>query len=137
MRQLLSGRLPGLPRISTALVDVRDVADLHLRAMTNPAAKGERFIAVSGRPLGMREIALLLRERLDDAGRRIPTRMLPDWLVRAGAVFVPVLREVAPRLGVVKQASNDKAVSLLGWEPRPVGDSLVDTARSLIRMGLV
>lgn len=85
----------------------------------------------------MREIAVLLRERLEGAGDGIPTRMLPDWLVRAGAVFIPVLREVAPRLGVVKQASNAKAISLLGWEPRPTGDSLVDTARSLIRLGLV
>ncbi|GAA4380964.1 SDR family oxidoreductase [Paeniglutamicibacter cryotolerans] len=137
VRQLLSGKLPGLPRISTSLVDVRDVADLHLRAMTNPAARGERFIAVEGPALGMREIARLLRERLGGDGNRIPTRMLPDWLVRAGAVFVPVLREVAPRLGVVKQASNEKAVSMLGWEPRPTGDSLVDTAQSLIRLGLI
>lgn len=135
--QLLSGKLPGLPRISTALVDVRDVADLHLRAMTNTAANGERFIAVSGLPMGMQEIALLLRERLGDAGQRIPTRMLPDWLVRAGALVVPMLREVTPRLGVVKQASNAKAVSLLGWAPRSPEDSLVDTAQSLIRLGLV
>ena len=68
------------------VVDVRDVADLHLRAMTDPAAKGERFLAVAGDFLSLREIALTLKARLGAAARRVPTRELPNWLVRLAAL---------------------------------------------------
>lgn len=133
MQAMVSGRLPGLPQFSIALVDVRDVADLHLRAMLNPAAAGERYLAVAGAALSMAELAGILRK----AGYRAPTRMLPNWLVRAAALFMPAMREVVPRLGVVKNASNAKAATQLGWTPRPVEDSLVDTARSLEKLGLL
>lgn len=133
MQRMVSGKLPGLPQFSIALVDVRDVADLHLRAMLNPAAAGERYLAVAGPALSMQHMADILRA----AGYNAPTRVLPNWLVRAAALFVPAMREVVPRLGVVKNASNLKAETQLGWTPRPVEDSLVDTARSLEKLGLL
>ena len=84
--RLLRG-MPGCPRLYFGVVDVRDVADLHLRAMTNPAANGERFIAVSGRIMSMLDIATVLKTRLPDAAKKVPTRQLPDWLVRVAALF--------------------------------------------------
>ena len=69
--------------------------------------------------------------------RRCRPACCPNWLVRAAAVFVPALRELVPRLGVVRNASNAKAVGTLGWTPRPVEDSLVDTARSLQKLGML
>ena len=133
VRRLVSGGLPGLPRVSTALVDVRDVADLHVRAMLDPAAAGERFLAVAGPALGVATMAGVLRS----AGYRTPTRLLPDGLVRAAAVFVPGLRELVPRLGVVRNASNAKAVRMLGWAPRPVEESLLETVQSLQKLGML
>ncbi|GAA1495906.1 SDR family oxidoreductase [Paeniglutamicibacter kerguelensis] len=137
VRRLLSGGMPGLAKISLPVVDVRDVADLHVRAMVDPAAAGERFLAVAGPAWSLEQMAGILRVRLGNEGSKIPTRVLPNWLVRAAAVFVPPLRQLVPRLGVVRNASNAKAVGTLGWEPRPVEDSLVDTARSLQKLGML
>ncbi len=135
--RMLDGSVPGLPQLSFGLVDVRDVADLHLRAMTSPAAAGERFLAVSGAPVTMVEMARLLRERLGEQARRAPTRELPNWLVRLAARFDASLRIVVPELGEVRPASNAKARALLGWEPRSAQEAILATAESLILLGLV
>jgi len=135
--RMLNGAVPGLPRVSYTMVDVRDVADLHLRAMTNPAAWGERFLAVAGDSMGVPEMARIMRQRMGAAASRVPTRVLPDWLMRVGAVFSPELRDVAARLGTVSTASNEKARRLLGWSPRSNEDALIATANSLVALGLV
>jgi dihydroflavonol-4-reductase len=135
--RLLKGRVPGLPRVSFGLVDVRDVADLHLRAMTDPAAKSERFLAVADGILTIPEVAHLLREKLGDMARRVPTRTLPDWTVRLAAAVDPSLREVSRRLGNHREVSNAKARRILGWAPRSNEELLVATAESLVELGLV
>jgi nucleoside-diphosphate-sugar epimerase len=137
VRRLMDGAVPGCPRLTFGVVDVRDVADLHLRAMTNPAAKGERFLAVAGDFMTMQEIALALKARMGDAARRVPTRVLPDWLLRVASVFDSSLGQIVPELGKFKNATNAKAKRMLGWAPRSNEDSLVATAESLVRMGLL
>ena len=132
VQALLAGRIPAVPRISFGLVDVRDVADLHLRAMTAPAAKGERFLAIAGPPMSLREIAELLRVRLGASGRRAPRYELPDWLARALALAVPQLRAVLPLVGRYCETSADKAKRLLGWSPRSNEEAILATAESLI-----
>ena len=137
LRRLLAGSIPGTPRLSFAFVDARDVADLHLRALTDPAAAGERFIAAAGAPLSMHDVALLLKARLGDDARRVPTRMLPDWLVRVFARFDKSVAQVVPELGEVKHVSSDKARRVLGWSPRSAEEAVVAGAQSLVRLGLV
>jgi len=137
IKRLLDGDVPGCPRLIFAYVDVRDVADLHLRAMTLPAAREERFIASSGEPLSLLAIGKILRARLPALSAHVPKIQLPDWLVRIAAVRDPSLRLLTPQLGVVKRVSSDKARRVLGWSPRSVEDSIVDTAESLARLGLL
>ncbi|MGJ4945004.1 SDR family oxidoreductase [Bradyrhizobium sp. HKCCYLS1011] len=137
VQALLDGRTPAAPRIYFGLVDVRDVADLHLRAMENPAAKGERFLAVAGEPMSMVEIARVLRQHLGQAGRRVPRLEMPDWVARALALVVPQMRGMLPMLGRRRRASGDKARRLLGWTPRPNEEIIVATAESLLQLGLV
>jgi nucleoside-diphosphate-sugar epimerase len=134
--RLLKG-MPGCPQLHFGIVDVRDVADLHLRAMTDPAARGERFIAVSGSALSMREIGRVLRSRLGAAAQKVPTRQLPNWLVRILALFDPGLRNLLPMLGKVRHASSAKAERLLGWKPRSREDAIAATGESLLRFGIV
>jgi dihydroflavonol-4-reductase len=134
--RLLKG-MPGCPRLYFGVVDVRDVADLHLRAMTSPAARGERFIASSGDIMSMLAIARVLRERLGDAARKVPTRELPNWLVRFAARFDRTLRPLVPLLDSTRRATSAKAQRLLGWMPRPPEEALVATAESLIKFGAV
>jgi dihydroflavonol-4-reductase len=136
VERLLNRSMPGVPRLGYSIVDVRDVADLHIRAMTAAEAGGERFLA-TGPFLWMGEVARILRERLGEAGSRVPTRRVPSFMVRGAALFDPGLRQVVGDLGREIAYSNDKPRQRLGWEPRPVEETLVDCANSLIAHGVV
>ena len=129
--------MPGCPRLYFGIVDVRDVADLHIRAMTHPAAKGERFLAVAGDFMSMLEIGKVLRARMGAAAKRVPTRQLPDWLVRIASMRDPALKLITPELGKRKNATNEKAKRMLGWAPRSNDEAIVATAESLVRLGLL
>jgi nucleoside-diphosphate-sugar epimerase len=137
VKTMMDGEMPGVPRLCFGAVDVRDVADLHLRAMIQPAANGERFLAVAGDFMFMLEMARVLKKRMGAAARRVPTRELPDWLLRAASVFDPRVKQILPELGTTKNATNEKARRVLGWTPRSNEDSLVATAESLVRLGLL
>lgn len=137
VKLLLEGAMPAVPRINFSLVDVRDVADLHLRAMTSPKASGERFLAVAGGTMSMLEIARLLRAKLGGKARRVPRFQAPDWLMRLAALRNPLVRAALPLLGKVRSSSSAKAQELLGWRPRGNEEMLIATAESLLRLGLV
>jgi len=137
VQRLMDGAMPGCPRLRFGVVDVRDVADLHIRAMTNPAAKGERFLAVAGDFMWIREIADVLKARLGALAKRVPTRQLPNWLVRVAAIADPAVKQIIPELGKTKNATNEKAKRVLGWAPRSRQDALVATAESLMQLGLL
>lgn len=134
--RLLNG-MPGCPRLFFGIVDVRDVADLHVRAMTHPAAAGERFIAAAGDLLSMLDVARILRAHLGDAARRVPTRELPNWLVRFASRFDPKLKSLVPLLDSTRRASSAKAQRVLDWHPRSPEEAIVATARSLMTLGVV
>jgi dihydroflavonol-4-reductase len=130
VERLLKG-MPGTPRIGFSIVDVRDVADLQIRAMTAPEAGGERLIAVA-RFQWMSDLAAVLRDRLGPAAAKVPKRSVPDFLVRAMGIFDPGVRSIAGQLGERVEVSSEKAQSLLGWSPRPVEETIVDCAQSLL-----
>jgi dihydroflavonol-4-reductase len=135
IERLLKG-MPGVPRIGFNFVDVRDVAAMQIEAMTTPAAAGERFIAV-GTFLWMAEVAEVLRKRLGPAAAKVPSRRVPDLLVRALAIFDPGIRSVVGQLGRKLEYSSAKAESLLDWSPRPIEETIVETAQSMLREGIV
>ncbi|MBZ9675947.1 SDR family oxidoreductase [Mesorhizobium sp. ES1-1] len=137
IRRLMDGAIPGLPRLSFGVVDVRDVADLHLRAMTNPVARGERFLAVAGDFMTVRQMAETLKARLGASAGRVSTRVLPDWLVGFVGLFSAEAAQIVPELGKTKNASSAKAVRMLGWAPRPREEALAATGESLVRLGLL
>ena len=136
VRQLLGGLLPGCPDLGFGIVDVRDVADLHCRALTAPGIAGERFIA-AGPFLKLIEVARILKSAMPAEARKVPTRGLPDWLVRISALFNPMIRQIVGELGNVRDADAGHALAVLGWKTRPVEQSIVDCARSLIDLGVV
>jgi nucleoside-diphosphate-sugar epimerase len=137
VQRMMDGAMPGCPKLYFGVVDVRDVADLHLRAMTSPAAKGERFLAVAGDFMSMQEIAKVLKSRMGAAGKRVPTRQLPNFLVRLASIRDQAVRQIVPELGKRKNATNEKAKRVLGWAPRSNEESIVATAESLVRLGLL
>jgi dihydroflavonol-4-reductase len=131
--RLLQGRLPGNPRIGFEVVDVRDLADVHIRAMTEAQAAGQRFIA-AGEFLWMTDIAKVLHAKLGREARKVPTRTLPDIVLRFFSVFDPMLRVATPRLGRKHLHTSEKAQRLLGWQRRPEAVTVVDCAESLLRL---
>lgn len=129
---LLSGRPSPLPRASFSVVDVRDVADLHIRAMTAPVAAGQRYLAAAGAAMTLPEIAATLRERLGEAAARVPVEEASDDEIRAAIAERPELEVFAALLGTPKQVSAAKAVEQLGWHPRPGADAVTATAVGLL-----
>jgi nucleoside-diphosphate-sugar epimerase len=136
LRRLMDGSVPACPRLYFGVVDVRDVADLHIRAMTHPAAKGERFLAVAGDCMSILDIAKVLRQRMGASAGKVPRFQLPDWLVRIAAIRNSAVKQILPELGKIKNSTNEKARRVLGWTPRSNEECIVACAESLVRLGI-
>lgn len=137
VKRMLDGEMPACPRMYFGVVDVRDVVDLHIRAMTNPVAKGERFVAVAGAPVSLFTVAEILRQRMGTVAKDVPKRQLPDFVVRLAAIWKPSMRPIIPQLGKLRSAKNEKAKRMLSWSPRSNEETIVATAESLVRLGLL
>ena len=135
IERLMNG-MPGMPRLGFSFVDVRDVADLEIRAMTSPEAGGQRFIAVTDWRW-MSEAGAVLRERLGEGARKVPTRKIPNFVVRGMALFDGGIRSTDGSLGNRSDISSEKARTTLGWSPRPVDDTIAETGESLIEHNVV
>lgn len=136
LRTLMRAEVPGLPRILFPMVDVRDLVDILAKAMTVPDAAGKRFICHAAE-VPLSEVADILHTNYAQRGYRIPTRVLPDILIRFMALFNPKVKAVATILNWNFHLSTDRARSVFGWQPRPYRQTIVDMAESLIEQGLV
>lgn len=137
IQRLMDGAMPGCPKLYFGIVDVRDVASLHILAMTHPAAKGERFLAISGDSMSILDMAKVLKTRMGDSASKVPARELPNWMVRLASLRDPALKQITPELGKRKNATGEKARRVLGWPPRSREDAIVATAESLLQLGLL
>ncbi len=136
VQRMLGGKVPRFPHLGFCVVDVRDVVDLHLRAMTAPEAARARFIAASDW-MWMADVAHVLRTEFGDAARKVPTRSMPDFVLRLVALFQRPVRFVLPLLGRKHVFTSAKARTALGWNPRPAAVAIIDSARSAMAAGLV
>jgi dihydroflavonol-4-reductase len=135
-RTLLRREIPGLTRTQLNLVDVRDVVEMIEKSMITPEAAGKRFIA-NGASIPLQEFALILDRNFASRGYRVPTRILPDWMVRFFTIFNPKTKPVVDALGWKYSISTERARSVLGWRPRPYEGTIHEMAESLIQHGLV
>ena len=133
---LLRREIPGLSRTQLNLVDVRDVVAMIEKGMITPDAAGKRFIA-NGASISLQEFALILDRNFANRGYRVPTRVLPDWLIRFFAIFVPKTKPVVDALGWTHSLSTEQARSVLGWRPRPYEGTILEMANSMIEQGMV
>jgi dihydroflavonol-4-reductase len=137
IRALLAGAYSACPPFGTGWVDVRDVADLHLRAMTDPGAAGERFLAIAGHSLRIIEVARILHDRLGDRAAKVPARELTVAEAYELGETNPQLKALRPQLGKNFPSTSEKAERLLGWHPRPIEDTVAETAESLYSHGAI
>jgi dihydroflavonol-4-reductase len=131
VERMLTGRMPGLPRLGFSFIDVRDVAALEVGAMTAADAGGQRLIAAASF-LWLAEVAAILREQLGRDARKVPRRSVPDVVVRLLALFDPEVRSVVGELGQKTTYSLENAKRRVGWAPRPIEETIVECARSLL-----
>ncbi|KAK4619652.1 Phenylacetaldehyde reductase [Fulvia fulva] len=148
---ILLGGMPGVPQYGTAMVDVRDVADLHIKVMESPKTHAQKYLAISGRAdeiepasncvcefVSMVRAADILRKNLPaEKTSKLPTRTLPNFVMRAAGYFDPVVGVCLPDLGKELAGSFVKARSELGWQPRSVDEALLASANSHIEFGVV
>lgn len=136
VKQLLEGKVPMCPDIGFGIIDVRDVADLHYRALTAPDIRNERYVC-SGPFLKMIDVANILTANLGDKARKVPTRKMPDWLLKLFALVRPELKQLVAELGNVRGGDSRHAIDTLGWTVRPPEEAILATAHSLIERGIV
>lgn len=137
VQQLLEGKIKALPNVDSGYVDVRDVASLHILAMTSEKANGERFLATTGETLSMMDLANILKEAFPEYASKMPTKTIPNAIVKAAALKDPQLRMVASIVGKYAGTSNEKAKALLGWKPRSAKTAIIATAQSMLDLGIV
>lgn len=135
LQKVMDGSMKALPDIRMGIVDVRDLANLHIRAMTAPAAGGQRFLALSGGTMSLLEIAALLKREMPQAAAKVSMRSLPTWLLKATALFNKRAKSILPLVGIYRNASNEKARNVLGWTPGNNEAAVLATAESLISFG--
>ena len=120
IKAMLDGKMSVVPRQRFGVADVRDVADLHIRAMATPEVAGQRFLALADGPtISYLQLAQILRDRLGPFAERVPTEEAPG--------------DELPDLVI----HNDRARNELGWRPRPAETTIVETAESLRGLGLL
>ncbi|WP_405057254.1 NAD-dependent epimerase/dehydratase family protein [Kribbella sp. NBC_01505] len=136
IQRMLTGKMPGTPKIGLEVVDVRDLVDLHIRAMVSPEAGGQRFLG-TGEFAWMRDIATALKTKLGDQAKSVSTRQLPNFVVRLASISDPALKAITISLGRRSRHSTAKAERVLGWTARPAAQTVVECAESLIAHGVV
>jgi dihydroflavonol-4-reductase len=134
--RLLSGAVPLAPRLSFSLVDVRDVAEAHVMAMTSPEAGGHRHI-LSEREMSILELAEVLRRHFPELAHRLPRREAPDWLVRLAGLFDRRIGDYAGELGNHRRVDGSSGARLLGHPLISAPDAALATAQSLLEHGLI
>jgi len=136
IKSMLDGTMKAIPDLTLNIIDVRDVADLHIRAMTNPEAKGQRFLALAGGKISLPEIAQLLKRKMPAVAAKVATRNLPDWLVRIAALFSPKAKAIASMLNASRNVSNEKARRVLKWEPTATNEeAILLSVESMLKFG--
>jgi dihydroflavonol-4-reductase len=128
MTDMIGGKMPMIPDLTFGMVDVRDVARLHVKAMTADGAAGKRFIAATAEPIALAAVADILR----DAGyEKVPSRKAPNVLMKLMGIFDSDVRGMVPMLGKQFALDNSATFDVLAWEPTPVNDSVTEMAAAL------
>ena len=137
IQRILDGAMPVYPNLWIPIVDVRDVASAHVLAMTTPGAAGQRFLLSSGPAIAMKQIGAILKANFGDAAKHVPTRSIPDLVVRTASIFNKGFRPLLPDLGFARKVTSEKANRVLDWQPRKPSEAIVAAGESLIKNGLI
>lgn len=136
VRKMMAGEFPGVPHAGFCVVDVRDVAELHVKAFQSEAAIGERFVC-SEKWMWLRDVGREVKVQFHDKGRKAPTTELPGFMVRLVSLFDKSVRPVLIELDQKRDTDNSKAKTLLDWKPRPAEEAIIATGEGLQKFDLI
>lgn len=138
LEMLLNGTLKAIPNLPLNVVDVRDVADLHIRAMENPNASGQRFIASADGQISLQGIANLLRDQKPEISKKVAKRKLPAWALRIASLFMEQAKESLFMSKMNRNVSNNKVKTVLGWNPiASQEETIIASVNSMIKFNLI
>jgi nucleoside-diphosphate-sugar epimerase len=138
IKALINASMKAIPNIPLNIVDVRDVADLHVRAMTTPQAAGQRFIASADGEISLPEIAALLKAKKPGISQKIPAGTMPNWVLRIAALFNPQAKQALLLTTVNRRIDNTKAKKILGWTPIADKEAAILAAvDTMIKFGMI
>lgn len=138
LKLLLSGSWKAIPDMPLNVVDIRDVADLHIRAMTNPDAVGQRFIASADGKISLPEIAKLLKSKMPAVSGKVSTKTMPDWILKIASLFNPRAKQALLFLKINRSVSNAKAKNVLGWTPiANKEEAILASMESMVKLGII
>ncbi len=138
LRHLLDGSMKAVTHIPLNIVDVRDVADLHIRAMVDPGANGQRFIASADGQILIPEIARLLKDKMPHVASKVSLKTVPNWVLNFASLFNAQAKTGAMFLKVNRNVSNAKAKRLLGWTPIATNEqAILASMESMIKYGII
>jgi nucleoside-diphosphate-sugar epimerase len=135
IKMMLDGKYPGVPDLLFSIVDARDVADAHVKALTLKDAAGERFIC-TGEPMKFIDIAATLRNALPERGRKLPKFVVPKAILRVVALIDPAIKLILPEIGVKMAHDNSKSKRILGLTYRDSSEAVASMGRSLVELKL-
>lgn len=136
LKHLTDGSMKSVPQITLNIIDVRDVVDLIIRAMVNPEADGQRFIASSGKTISLPQIATFLKKEMPDVSQKVSTRTVPNWVIRLAGLFNPQAKAAVFIMGVNQNVSHEKATKFLGWKPAfTPEDAITAGIKSMVSFG--
>lgn len=133
LKNVLDGTMKRIPNLELAIVDVRDLADIHIKAMESTKANGQRFLALSDGSITLPQISQKLKNKMPQFTKKASTKAVPNWVVKLAGLFDAKAKALAPMLGVNRKASNEKAKTILGWKPRTSEEALIATVESLVK----
>ena len=137
-RRLLKRQVPAIPKIKIQIVDVRDVAAAHIRAMERKEANGKRHLLVGNiEGIWFSEAAKIINKKFRPMGYPVVTMEAPSVFVRVAAKFDPALRIMLPVLDKKIEIDNSRMVNVLGVKPKPIEKTITDMCHSLIELGIV
>lgn len=138
VKSLLDGSVPACPRMFFNMVDVRDVALMHMLCMTEASAAGQRFLASSTpEPISMLQLAQHIGRLRPELGGKLPKKEMPNWTVRVLSCFSAKARSILPQIGVVRRIKGRKAEEMLGWKSRGMDETVGDMVDALKRFDVV
>ena len=136
IRQFMKGKFPGAPKFAVLISDVKDIAKAHVACIGNNKVGGRRLI-VGKDVKRLVELSQLIAEAMPEYKKKLPTKELPNLMVKLISYIDSSAKTMIPDLGIMMQTDTSYAEEILGFKFKPAKGCISENAKSVVRLGLV